>query len=161
MGCRPPARRRSDEAGNRPTRAPIGNRTLDLFLTMETLCRLSYWGAADVAKASRERLQVDLLCDGETTRSAARIRNRRLRSGVSPARPSPVVVRAHVTGRVVGVQRPARRLLLTLPPITYAACLVELARHLLETCPRGRESPLEVGDALRDLLLAGGQHRHL
>ncbi|CCH77332.1 hypothetical protein BN12_320025 [Nostocoides japonicum T1-X7] len=25
-------------------RAPIGNRTLDLFLTMETLCRLSYWG---------------------------------------------------------------------------------------------------------------------
>ncbi len=27
-----------------PTRAPIGNRTLDLLLTMETLCRLSYWG---------------------------------------------------------------------------------------------------------------------
>ena len=26
------------------TRAPKGNRTLDLFLTMETLCRLSYWG---------------------------------------------------------------------------------------------------------------------
>src|SRR6476469_381400 len=50
MGCRPPARRRSDEAGNRPTRAPIGNRTLDLFLTMETLCRLSYWGTADTEK---------------------------------------------------------------------------------------------------------------
>ena len=43
---------------------------------METLCRLSYWGTADPVKASRERLQVDLLCDGETTRSAARIRNR-------------------------------------------------------------------------------------
>src|SRR5664280_2504377 len=27
-----------------PVRAPIGNRTLDLLLTMETLYRLSYWG---------------------------------------------------------------------------------------------------------------------
>src|SRR6478672_4247631 len=76
MGCRPPAPPRLRRAGKRPTRAPIGNRTLDLFLTMETLCRLSYWGTADPAKASRERPQVDLLCDGETTRSAARIRNR-------------------------------------------------------------------------------------
>src|SRR3954469_20770533 len=25
-------------------RAPIRNRTVDLLLTMETLCRLSYWG---------------------------------------------------------------------------------------------------------------------
>src|SRR5438093_566228 len=30
--------------GNRHTRAPIRNRTVDLLLTMETLCRLSYWG---------------------------------------------------------------------------------------------------------------------
>src|SRR3954453_22975415 len=50
MGCRPPTRRTSDAAGDRPTRAPIGNRTLDLFLTMETLCRQSYWGAADTEK---------------------------------------------------------------------------------------------------------------
>src|SRR5207302_7036458 len=28
------------------SRAPIRNRTVDLLLTMETLCRLSYWGAA-------------------------------------------------------------------------------------------------------------------
>ena len=28
------------------TRAPIRNRTVDLLLTMETLCRLSYWGQA-------------------------------------------------------------------------------------------------------------------
>src|SRR3954451_16260817 len=28
-------------------RAPIRNRTVDLLLTMETLCRLSYWGSAD------------------------------------------------------------------------------------------------------------------
>src|SRR3954453_14937125 len=27
-------------------RAPIRNRTVDLLLTMEMLCRLSYWGAA-------------------------------------------------------------------------------------------------------------------
>src|SRR6059058_3884497 len=26
-------------------RAPIRNRTVDLLLTMETLCRLSYWGS--------------------------------------------------------------------------------------------------------------------
>src|SRR3954451_551514 len=26
------------------SRAPIRNRTVDLLLTMETLCRLSYWG---------------------------------------------------------------------------------------------------------------------
>src|SRR3954452_8349969 len=33
-------------AGRAPPGAPIGNRTLDLLLTMETLCRLSYRGAA-------------------------------------------------------------------------------------------------------------------
>src|SRR3954453_12754907 len=33
-------------AGRAPPGAPIGNRTLDLLLTMETLCRLSYWGVA-------------------------------------------------------------------------------------------------------------------
>src|SRR3954453_10942269 len=86
MGCRAPAAPRVRRwAGNRPTRAPIGNRTLDLFLTMETLCRLSYWGTADAAKELRERLQVDLLCDGETTRSPSWIRNRPR----CPAVPSP------------------------------------------------------------------------
>jgi hypothetical protein len=31
-------------AGRALPRAPIRNRTVDLLLTMETLCRLSYWG---------------------------------------------------------------------------------------------------------------------
>ncbi len=35
-------------------RAPIRNRTVDLLLTMETLCRLSYWGV--LAPASLDRL---------------------------------------------------------------------------------------------------------
>src|SRR3954447_22602523 len=38
----PGAARRTGRATRQ--RAPIGNRTLDLLLTMETLCRLSYWG---------------------------------------------------------------------------------------------------------------------
>ena len=39
--------------------------------------------------------------------------------------------------------------------------LVELARDLLEPGPRRREPPLEVGDALGDLLLAGREDRDL
>ena len=81
MGCRPRPPPRLRRTGDRPTRAPIGNRTLDLFLTMETLCRLSYWGTADVGEPVTGTPQVDLLCDGETTRSAARIRNRRPPAG--------------------------------------------------------------------------------
>jgi hypothetical protein len=34
-------------------RAPIRNRTVDLLLTMETLCRLSYWGRARRASGAR------------------------------------------------------------------------------------------------------------
>ena len=50
MGCHPgpvTVRRRTDRATDQ---SPIGNRTLDLFLTMETLCRLSHWGAANVLR---------------------------------------------------------------------------------------------------------------
>jgi hypothetical protein len=61
----------------------------------------------------------------------------------------------------VGVERlPGCRLLL-LTAIAYAVRLVELARHLLQACPRGRQPSFEVGDALGDLLLTGGQDRDL
>src|SRR6476619_6640770 len=141
---------------------------------METLCRLSYWGTADAEKASRERLQVDLLCDGETTRSAARIRNRvgvvataRWDAGVTlPRQPRQRSRQRWRSSRrsigvVVGVERLLRRRLLPLAPIACAAGLVELARHLLEPRSGSREAAFEVGDALRDLFLAGGEHGDL
>ena len=161
MGCRPPVRRDCDP-DRRPTdQSPNRESNPRPFPYHGNALPTELLGHGRHENASRKRLQVDLLCDGETTRSAARIRNRRAPSAASPAGPSPIVARAIVPGLVVGVERLLRRRLLPLPPIAYAACLVELARHLLEARSRSSEATLEVGDALRDLLLAGGEHRDL
>ena len=45
-------------------RAPIRNRTVDLLLTMETLCRLSYWGDGTAA------VTVQVLVTERTTATA-------------------------------------------------------------------------------------------
>ena len=108
---------------------------------METLCRLSYWGAVTVVRPPWETPPHDLLCDGETTR-----RRRAETKSVAPAlRPSrqplpPVVSSSTRAGSEVVV--------LSLAGDPVCRPPRQLAGDLLEPGAGRRQSPLEVGDAL-------------